>query len=74
MRRLRRATIHQYITLQKAAGVGPATINRELDDMSAAINWYNFLHELNLPMPLSTWGGPYPKAEQDGSSGRKRNE
>ncbi|WP_454696695.1 tyrosine-type recombinase/integrase [Achromobacter aegrifaciens] len=52
VRGLRRATIHRYITLRQSAGVSPATINRELDDMSAAINWYNFLHELHLPNAL----------------------
>ena len=58
---LRRATVNRYITLRKTAGVSPATINRELDDMSAAINWYNFLHELNLPNALVGMALPVPE-------------
>lgn len=61
VRGLRRATIHRYITLRQTAGVSPATINRELDDMSAAINWYNFLHELNLPNALVGMALPVPE-------------
>ncbi|AUA59844.1 site-specific integrase [Achromobacter spanius] len=61
VRSLRRATVNRYITLRKTAGVSPATINRELDDMSAAINWYNFLHELNLPNALVGMALPVPE-------------
>lgn len=61
VRSLRRSTIHRYITLRQTAGVSPATINRELDDMSAAINWYNFLHELNLPNALVGMALPVPE-------------
>lgn len=58
---LRRATVQRYITLRQAAGVSSATINRELDDLSAAINWYNFLHELNLPNALIGMSLPVPE-------------
>ncbi|WP_233639043.1 tyrosine-type recombinase/integrase [Achromobacter xylosoxidans] len=61
LRSLRRATVQRYITLRQAAGVSPATINRELDDLSAAINWYNFLHELNLPNALVGMSLPVPE-------------
>jgi hypothetical protein len=36
--RLRRADISAYIEMRKAAGVGPYTVNRELDLLSAAIS------------------------------------
>ncbi|KAG1439769.1 hypothetical protein G6F57_019271 [Rhizopus arrhizus] len=71
VRSLRRSTIHRYITLRQTAGVSPATINRELDDMSAAINWYNFLHELNLPNALVGMALPVPEGRTSpGNSGK----
>ena len=36
---LRRADISAYIEMRKAAGVGPYTVSRELDLLSAAINY-----------------------------------
>jgi integrase len=61
LRNVRRATIHRYISLRQAAGVSAATINRELDDLSAAINWYNFLHELNVPNTVIGMALPVPE-------------
>ncbi|MFY3093557.1 tyrosine-type recombinase/integrase [Achromobacter xylosoxidans] len=61
LRGLRRAAVQRYILLRQAAGVSSATINRELDDLSAAINWYNFLHELNLPNALVGMSLPVPE-------------
>ena len=61
LRSLRRATVQRYITLRQTAGVSSATINRELDDLSAAINWYSFLHELNLPNALVGMSLPVPE-------------
>lgn len=39
MERLRRSDVSTYIEARKKEGVGPATINRELDVLSAAINY-----------------------------------
>lgn len=61
LRSIRRATVQRYLTLRQTSGVSAATINRELDDLSAAINWYNFLHELNLPNALVGMSLPVPE-------------
>lgn len=50
---LRRTDIQDYITGRLTAGTAAATINRELDDLSAAINSYSFVHELPLANPVS---------------------
>lgn len=50
---LRRTDIQDYITGRLTAGAAAATINRELDDLSAAINSYSFVHELPLANPVS---------------------
>lgn len=50
---LNRAAVSEYIEKRKAEGVGPATINRELDVLSAAINYARFKRDWNIPNPVT---------------------
>ncbi|WP_454688262.1 tyrosine-type recombinase/integrase [Achromobacter aloeverae] len=58
---IRRHDIRRYINGRLAKGVSPSTINRELDDFSAAINSYAFDHEIPLANPCA--GMELPIAE-----------
>jgi hypothetical protein len=51
--RLRRSDISAYIEQRKASGVGPATINRELDTLSAAINFARKKWDWEMNNPVS---------------------
>jgi integrase len=51
--RLRRSDIVAYIEKRKADGVGPGTINRELDVFSAAINYAGKRWEWEVRNPVS---------------------
>ena len=53
LERLRRADISGYIEKRKLAGVGPATINRELDVLSAAINYARKRWDWEMNNPCS---------------------
>ena len=53
MEGLRRSDISAYIEKRKADGVGPATINRELDLLSAAINYARKRWEWDIQNPVS---------------------
>lgn len=53
LERLKRAGISGYIEVRKRAGVGPATINRELDMLSAAINYARKRWDWNIGNPCS---------------------
>jgi len=53
MERLRRSDISVYIEQRKASGVGPATINRELDTLSAAINYARKKWDWEMNNPVS---------------------
>lgn len=53
MERLRRSDVSAYIEKRKADGVGPATINRELDLLSAAINYARKRWEWDIQNPVS---------------------
>lgn len=53
MERLRRSDISAYIEQRKASGVGPATINRELDTLSAAINYARKKWDWEMNNPVS---------------------
>lgn len=50
--KLTASDIRTYIDERKADGVAPATINRELEVLSAAINYVNREHEWGLPNPV----------------------
>lgn len=45
------ADVRGYIAARTAAGIGPASINRELALMSAAVNWANRELEWEIPNP-----------------------
>lgn len=47
------ATLHDYIRQRQAEGVQPATINRELAFLSAAINAHNRAHATQIPNPIT---------------------
>ncbi len=49
---LRRVDVCDYIESRRTDGVQPATINRELDLLSAAINHVRFYHELDISNPV----------------------
>ncbi|CAG4883758.1 Bacteriophage integrase [Georgfuchsia toluolica] len=49
---IRRADVRDYIESRRVDGVKPATINRELDLLSAAINHARFEFELDIPNPV----------------------
>ncbi len=53
MERLRRSDVSAYIEKRKADGVGPATINRELDLLSAAINYARKRWEWDIQNPVA---------------------
>ena len=53
MERLKRADISGYIEKRKAENVGPATINRELDVLSAAINYARVKWDWDIRNPVS---------------------
>src|SRR5258708_5756010 len=53
MERLRRADISAYIEMRKAAGVGPYTVNRELDLLSAAINYARKRWDWDIQNPVA---------------------
>lgn len=53
MERLRRADVSAYIEKRKADGVGPYTVNRELDLLSAAINYARKHWEWDIQNPVS---------------------
>lgn len=53
LERLKRADVAGYIEVRKRAGVGPATINRELDMLSAAINYARKRWDWNIGNPCS---------------------
>lgn len=53
LERLRRADISAYIEKRKHEGVGPATINRELDMLSAAINYARKRWDWEMTNPVS---------------------
>lgn len=50
---LKRADITAYIAMRKDEGVGPATINRELDVLSASINYATRRWDWNLTNPVA---------------------
>lgn len=50
---LKRADVSAYIAKRKGDGVGPATINRELDVLSAAINYAAKRWDWNIPNPAA---------------------
>lgn len=50
---IRRADVQRYVSGRLRDGVKPATVNRELDLVSAAWNHVCFIHELQLPNPVS---------------------
>lgn len=45
-------SVRIYITNRKAAGAAPATVNKELAMLSAAINSYNYHHSTSLINPV----------------------
>lgn len=53
MERLRRSDISTFIEARKREGVGPATINRELDVLSAAINYARKRWDWEMNNPCS---------------------
>lgn len=53
LERLKRADVSMYIDQRKRAGVGPATINRELDMLSAAINYARKRWDWDINNPCS---------------------
>src|SRR6266513_1491860 len=53
MERLRRADVSAYIEKRKADKVGPYTVNRELDLLSAAINYARKHWEWDIQNPVS---------------------
>jgi len=53
MERLRRSDVSVHIEKRKAEGVGPATINRELDVLSAAINYARKRWDWEMNNPCS---------------------
>lgn len=53
LERLRRADISGYIEKRKREGVGPATINRELDMLSASINYARKRWDWEMNNPVS---------------------
>lgn len=53
MERLRRSDVSTYIEARKKEGVGPATINRELDVLSAAINYARKRWDWEMNNPCS---------------------
>ena len=53
MKQLRCSDVSAYIEKRKADGVGPATINRELDLPSAAINYARKRWEWDIQNPVS---------------------
>ena len=53
LERLRRGDISGYIEKRKRDGVGPATINRELDMLSAAINYARKRWDWEMNNPVS---------------------
>ena len=57
---LDRATIQGYIAARQSQGAAPATINKELAMLSAAINAYNIAHATALPNPASHAKLPEP--------------
>ena len=59
------ADVRQYIQERKTAGIAPATINRELGLMSAAINWA--IKELEWPL-----ANPFKGRRQTPPPGRDR--
>lgn len=50
---LKRADISAYILKRKGEGVGPATINRDLDVLSAAINYAVRRWDWDIPNPTA---------------------
>ena len=51
--RLRRADVSAYIEKRKAEGVGPYTVNRELDLLSAAINYARKRWDWDIQNPVT---------------------
>lgn len=52
LRTLGPADVRAYVELRRSAGVGPATINREIGLLSAALNWARRELEWDLPNPV----------------------
>lgn len=52
--------VHGYIAARQAQGAAPATVNKELAMLSAAINAYNLAHAAAIPNPASHAKLPEP--------------
>ena len=52
MDRLSAKAVSEHVRRRRQEGVGPASINRELALLSAAINFWNLEHDANLPNPV----------------------
>jgi integrase len=59
---VRRRDIRNYVTVRQSAGVKLITVQRELQFLSAAINFYSAENEIEIVNPVSRLGLPRPKS------------